>query len=79
VAGVSIPCHETLLQSHLIRDRFRNSLMLLAASGVLRAPMPAPATDDLTEMLDDRAEYIRRVSVALRSGYGRTQSGRRTG
>lgn len=45
--------------------------MVLAVRGGLRDPMPAPATDGLTELLEDRSEYIRRVSAALKSDYTR--------
>ena len=47
------------------------SLFPLAVRGGLRDPMPAPATDGLRELLEDRPEYIRRVSAALKSDYTR--------
>jgi len=47
-----------------------SSMMVLAVRGSLH-PMPEPATEDLTELLEDQDEYRQRISNALQSPYTR--------
>jgi len=47
-----------------------SSMMVLATRGSMN-PMPEPASEDLTELLEDQDEYQRRISNALQSPYTR--------
>jgi HEAT repeat protein len=56
----------------LVPGQFRGSaMMVLAVRGRLSDPMPPPVTGNLTEMLEDQAEYLRRAKAALKSPYTR--------